>query len=98
MKGILHPDEVASLPAVARWLSYGEPALQRVPGGSEEENLKSLTRWNVVVQMEHLSTHPSVKQRLDAGDLRVHGWVYEIETGEVMGWDEKRREFLPWPE
>jgi len=102
IKGILHPDAVADMPAVARWLSYGAEARQRLgaggPGTDEEERLKHLTELNVLVQMEHLATHPAVQQALTEGRLAIHGWVYEIETGEVRAYDPARGTFVPFPE
>ena len=102
VKGILHPDAVADMPAVARWLRYGDEARQRLgdeaPAIDEEERLRRLTELNVLVQMEHLATHPAVQQALADGRLAIHGWVYEIETGEVRAYDPARGVFVPFPE
>ncbi len=102
IKGIRHPDAVANMPAVARWLSFGDEARQRLgadePGADEEERLRRLTELNVLVQMEHLATHPAVKQALIEGRLAIHGWVYDIETGEVRAFDRARGIFVPFPE
>ena len=104
IKGILHPEAVADMPAVARWLRYGDEALRRLgaqaPGAREDEHerLRRLTELNVLVQMEHLATHPAVRQALAEGRLALHGWVYEIETGEVRAYDPARGLFVPFPE
>ena len=102
IKGIRHPDAVADMPAVARWLRYGDEARQRLgaetPDADEVERLRRLTELNVLVQMEHLATHPAVQQALAEGRLAIHGWVYEIETGEVRAYDPARGTFVPFPE
>ena len=102
VKGILHPEAVADMPAVARWLRYGDEARRRLesqaPGAEEEERLRRLTELNVLVQMEHLATHPAVQQALAEGRLAIHGWIYEIETGEVRAYDPARGVFVPFPE
>ena len=58
----LSPDTLA----VARWLDYGARArdetLQHLPYASEEERLALLTQLNVVQQMRHLTSHPSVRE------------------------------------
>ena len=41
----------------------------------------------MVTQLEHLRTHPAVASGLAAGTLSLHGWVYEIETGQVHAYD-----------
>lgn len=99
VKGILHPEAVAEMPAVARWLRYGAEARRRLGpqatdnAGDEKERLQRLTELNVLVQMEHLSTHPAVQQAMAGGRLTIHGWVYEIETGEVRAYDPARGYF-----
>lgn len=102
VKGILHPEAVADMPAVTRWLRYGDEARRRldtqVAGADEEERLRRLTELNVLVQMEHLTTHPAVQLALAEGRLAIHGWVYEIETGEVRAYDRERGTFVPFPE
>jgi carbonic anhydrase len=100
VKGILHPEKLASVPAVRRWLTYGNRSrrmLGRAPGLSEREKLERLTQLNVIVQLEHLRTHPSVARRLRQSKLTLHGWVYRIHDGEILQLDSRNGEFLPWP-
>lgn len=35
----------------------------------------------------NLRTHPVVASGLSQGKIKLHGWVYKIETGEVFGYD-----------
>lgn len=103
VKGILNPEAVADMPAVARWLRYGDEARRRLDplatdDNDEKERLARLTELNVLVQMEHLATHPAVQQARAAGRLTIHGWVYEIETGEVRAYDPARGSFVPLTE
>lgn len=99
MKGVMHPESVADLPTVKSWLAHGELARSVVkenyPGLSEEAELHVLTEENVIAQMDHLRTHPSVAPRLARGRLQLHGWVYNIQTGDVNAWDSGRSRFVP---
>jgi carbonic anhydrase len=101
VKGILHPDKLASVPAVKRWLTYGNRSrqmLQRRAGGlPEHRQLELLTQLNVIVQIEHLKTHPSVARRLRQRKIALHGWVYRIHDGEILQLHARTGEFLPWP-
>ena len=45
------------------------------------------TERNVVLQMEHLKSHPAVAARLAANDIDIHGWVYHIGDGDVTAYD-----------
>ena len=49
---------------------------------------------NFLEQVENLKTFPSVKDALDKNQLRVHSWVYQLETGEVMGHDPETDAFV----
>jgi carbonic anhydrase len=99
MRGLLHPEEVASLPAVAAWLAHAE-ATRRIlrDNYTHLDGARLLTaavEENVLVQLEHLRTLPAVASRLVRGDLHLHGWVYKIETGEVFAYDLTCGQFVP---
>lgn len=97
MKGILHPELVQQMPMVSQWLSHAEAARRIVndnyPNLVEEEKLERLTEENVVVQVDHLRTHPSVASRLAAGAIEIHGWLYNILTGDIHAYDAKDGQF-----
>jgi carbonic anhydrase len=99
MKGLLQPEMVRSLPAVAAWLSHAETTRRIVRdkyGHLEGDALVTATvEENVLVQLENLRTLPSVAPRLLRGDLHLHGWVYKIETGEVFAYDLASGQFVP---
>jgi len=99
MKGLLKPEEVASLPMVSQWLGQAESARRIVLdnyGHLDEDRLLSvLVEENVLVQLENLRTLPSVASRLVRGDLKLHGWVYQIETGAVFAYDPGAGQFVP---
>jgi len=101
VKGILYPEKLGRVPAVRHWLTYGNRSrqmlLRRASGLPEHRQLELLTQLNVIVQIEHLKTHPSVARRLRQGKLELHGWVYDIREGEIRQLQERTGEFLPWP-
>ena len=99
MKGVLYPDKVAHLPAVRTWLNHGEVARRVVEGRygdlPEDQKLAALIESNVVAQIAHLQTHPSVAARLARGELCLHGWVYDIGSGQITVWDSSKSAFVP---
>jgi len=99
MKGLLAHDLSRSMPTVAGWLRFADVprqvVLNRSQGGSQKTLLDALVRENVLAQLEHLKTHPAVAVRLARGEVQLHGWVYDIETGEVDAYDSSRARFVP---
>lgn len=99
MKGAINPDELDSLPHVKEWLSFARAAVDIVrelaPHAGEEEQMRLLLEQNVILQLQHLKTHPSVAARLAKGNLKLHGWIYDIKTGDVHAYDEQQQAFIP---
>lgn len=98
MKGLLCPEELADMPAVRHWLSHAEATRRiiREKYGhlSGLPQLTAATQENVLVQLENLRTHPAVAAGLAKGELKLHGWVYKIETGEVFSFDPTVGQFV----
>lgn len=92
MKALLEPGSVRNMPGVQTWMAHGAAACERMtkelPFASREEQLQRLTQYNVLQQIEHLMTHPSVRKRFKYGEIEIRGWVYDIGTGAI-------REFKP---
>ena len=101
MKGALDPSALKDLPQVRGWLKHAEAPLCMVdalqPGLAREARLCALVEQNVLVQMANLRTHPRVKKRMDAGSLKLHGWVYNIKSGAVSIYkaEDAKKGFVP---
>ncbi|MBA6419429.1 carbonic anhydrase [Pseudomonas neustonica] len=95
MKAVLDPAQLEALPTVKSWLRHAEVAKIVVEDncGCGDDKLSMLTEENVVAQLQHLATHPSVASRLARGELFIHGWVYDIETAQIRAYDADTGEF-----
>jgi carbonic anhydrase len=88
MKALLHPESLEPLPAVKRWMTNAAAAVSVAsslskPDEDASTRLRRLTEENVLLQMQHLRTHPSIAGALAREELSISGWVYDIATGEV---------------
>ena len=99
MKGAMNLDALTALPHVRDWLSYSKAAVDITNelGKNLDDNARNLMllEQNVILQLTHLKTHPSVAVRLARGDLKLHGWVYDIADGEVYAYNEEAGHFEP---
>lgn len=98
MKALIRPESLQDLPAVRKWLRMAESTRQIVremyPKLKGEELFAATIKENVLVQLEHLRTHPAIAKRLRMGDLKLHGWIYSIATGDVWLYDPQREKFV----
>lgn len=100
MKALLHPEALEEMPNVKAWLRHSHAAHSVVaqaypPGLSEKEAARALALENVVAQLNHLRTHPAVAARIAKGELTLHGWFFEIETGAMLALDGATGRFEP---
>jgi carbonic anhydrase len=100
MKALLQPQQAEKLPTVRAWLRHGEAArsvvdARRSHSADEGHLLNALIEENVLLQLAHLRTHPSVAGRLADRSLTVHGWVYDIGNGDVRIHDAGAGRFIP---
>ena len=99
MKAVMHPEKAAHLPAVSAWLRNSDTARAIVSdtkeGRTEEQLLDNLIQENVLAQLEHVQTHPSVMAAYQRGELNLYGWVYKIRTGEIFTYDGQGGRFVP---
>ncbi|WP_329227691.1 carbonic anhydrase [Streptomyces canus] len=84
-------DDLTALPGVDAWLRLARPSLAPVLTGPDELPLSGVVQRNVVNQLAALRSYPVVRQRLDSDRLRLHGWYYEVDTGQVHELDEDGR-------
>lgn len=97
MKGLLEPPCPRDFPALTQWLSHAETTRRIVTDKYADRQgpalLNVTIQENVLAQMENLRTHPWVAAGLSQGKLKLHGWVYKMETGEVFGYDPESCQF-----
>jgi carbonic anhydrase len=77
----------AELEHTHRWLELIEPVREgvccQIPQDQPEAREWMMEQSNVLYQMKNLLTYPYIRERVEAGTLRISGWYYIIETGEI---------------
>lgn len=91
-------DQIDNLPHVKKWLELALPVCDHInkkygTNISEEKREWLTEQINVIEQLKHLFTYPQVKERYAAGKLKIIGWHYIIETGEVFNFNYDTQQF-----
>ncbi|WP_394825370.1 carbonic anhydrase [Pendulispora albinea] len=94
---LLNPENMEKLQYVRKWLAQAADLRTVIEGRyghlAPEAKLTAAVEENVLVQLEHLRAYPFVSERLEAGKLRLMGWVFELATGKVFNYDPHQDEF-----
>jgi carbonic anhydrase len=102
MKALIVPPPDGEMPAMRKWLEHAETARQvvkdRYKGLTQENLVNVMIQENVLAQVENLRTHPAVAAALRRGSLRLHGWVYKLDDGQVFAFDPEAEQFRPLAE
>lgn len=98
IEAILKPEGVRHLPWVSRWLTLASsiPTLidERYGHLEGEQRSTAAVQENVLAQLENLRSFEFVARRLEAGTLKMSGWVFKIATGDVFDYDPVSGQFL----
>lgn len=73
------------------WLNNAYKAKERVDDKllelhfsiSPEQRMNLIVEENVRLQLEHLLEYPFVRNAMNQGRLSVHGWVYDMTSGDI---------------
>jgi carbonic anhydrase len=73
---------------LSKWMEIGNPALEKVErelgGAPADVKRRSLEQAVVLVSLGNLLTFPWIKSALDAGTVELHGWYFDLESGELL--------------
>lgn len=56
--------------------------------------MNGMVQENVIAQLNNIKTHPSVAVGLRDKTLRLHGWFYDIESGDIRALDKDTKTFV----
>jgi len=99
MKGLLNPESLADMPLVGEWLKHAAVTRhvvdERYPDLKGVDLLNAAIKENVLVQLDNLRAYPKVAALIAKRALTLHGWIYEIESGQILVYDPQVSHFVP---
>ncbi|MDX9814387.1 MAG: carbonic anhydrase [Sulfurimonas sp.] len=102
IEAVFHKDELLKpeLVHTRKWLSLAErPKAQAVLALGNDANQDELYRLteklSVIAQLENLLTYPAVRSGVKSGQITLHGWIYDIKTGEISYYNPEISQFEP---
>ncbi|MBQ9292604.1 MAG: carbonic anhydrase [Campylobacter sp.] len=83
-------EKLEKIPNVKKWLNLLDPVKKEI---SEIKNLEISKRdWiterlNIINSIKNLLTFPNLANLHEKGEIKIYGWHYIIETGELFDYD-----------
>jgi carbonic anhydrase len=83
-------------PYLKAWLSHGEKALGRLDSKLSPQLAphNRISQLNVLLQLEHLMSYPMIQERVSKGELRLHGWWFDIAKANVHCYEPELGRFV----
>ncbi len=86
---------------VMPWMSIAEEACREVlmamPGKDSEHRARACEQAGIRISLRNLLTFPFVHQAVNTGRLAIHGWYFDLESGELLVYQPGRGTFQTVP-
>ena len=70
-----------------------ESVLKKHQGKPFDEQCTHCEKASIEISLINLMTFPWIKEKCDSGNLTIHGWYFDIETGYLLG--KQGEQFIP---
>jgi carbonic anhydrase len=99
MKGLLKLNKLQEdMPLVYDWLKHTEATRlllkENYSNYQGEELVEIAIAENVLTQIENLKTYPAVRSKLFQEKLHLYGWIYYLETGQILAFDPETHAYV----
>ena len=84
---------------IGKWVGIAQRARERVLAELPSKPLalqeRACEQAGILVSLENLMTYPWIAQRVEAGEIHLHGWYFDIAAGALMHYEPARNAFEP---
>ena len=88
IKGLWESDDLDDSQFIHRWVSIAQEAKEWVKvNHAEDDNaiqLKACEQRSVLVSLQNLMGFEFVRERVEKGTLKIHGWYFDLQAGELL--------------
>jgi carbonic anhydrase len=82
---------------IAGWMEIADAARKQVEqehaNASSEVRHRACEQQAILVSLENLQTFSWIRERVERGELALHGWYFDIERGELLGYNAATSKF-----
>lgn len=82
---------------IAEWMGIVDAARgqveQEFAGADNKVRQRACEQQAILVSLNNLMTFSWIRERIEQGTLTLHGWYFDIENGQLLGYDAATRQF-----
>lgn len=86
---------------LSRWIEIGATARDAVEKGladaSPEIRLRALEQAVILTSLNNLMSFPWIRTAVEAGEMRLHGWYFDMLNGKMLSYDFDQGYFIETP-
>jgi carbonic anhydrase len=83
---------------IGSWVTIARQARERVmrelPHEPAAVQAKACEQWAISLSLDNLMSFPWIRRRVQDGSLALHGWYFDLEVGELLGYSAEKAEFV----
>lgn len=84
---------------IDRWMHIAKDAKNytiQTCGSTDHPDAQRLCEEQAILtSLQNLMTFPWLQSRIEAGELKLHGWHFGLTNGELCAWSEQEGKFIP---
>lgn len=84
---------------IASWMSIVDEARNRALDNNEcqtfDEKAHHCELGSIEISLSNLLTFPWVRERVEQNSLQLHGWYYDMMSGDVLSFDDSSNSYMP---
>ncbi len=89
-----HLDSLSE-PSLARWIKFAREAQTRVDQhrADPSKRHRAIVEQNVLLQLQHAGTYPSIHKAVKENRLVLHGWLFDLQALQVLSYNFQTKQF-----
>ena len=69
--------------------------LTEFPSETPQAQAKLCEQYAIELSLQNLTSFPWIRERVEAGQLTLHGWYFDMDSGQLLGFSPETASFKP---
>ena len=83
---------------IGTWVSIARPVRERVlrelADRTQAEQIRACEHGAIAQTLENLMTFPWIRERVESGQVELHGWYFDIDAGDLLAYSRETNGFV----